>query len=90
MAGVIYPNRPRALLIALDQLLGVIVTGWPDATLSAWAWVWERDGKRALPRRLIDRLALLFGDKDHCLESYRSEYEGGQLPPGFRIAPPGK
>jgi hypothetical protein len=47
VAGVIYPNRPRALLIALDQLLGVIVTGWPDATLSAWAWGRERDGERA-------------------------------------------
>jgi hypothetical protein len=79
-----YPNRKRAVLIALDQLLGAIVTGWPDPTLSAWAWVWERDGKRAWPRRVIDRVAGLLGDDNHCRESYRSEKRQRQLPEEMR------
>lgn len=80
-----YPNRKKAALVGIDQLLASIVTGWPEATLSAWAWVWERDGIRAWPRRLID--ALFFFDKNHCMESYRSEYKGSQLPPEFKIPP---
>ena len=77
-----YPNRPRATLIALDQLVGALITGWPDATISAWAWVWEREGKCSWLRKLIDRL--FWRDKDHCELSYRNERRGAQLPPEMR------
>ena len=80
-----YPDRLRATVIALDQLLAAVITGWPDATLSAWAWAWERDGKRAWPRILIDGIALhIFRDPNHCEESYTSERTGLQLPPELR------
>jgi len=81
------------LLIALDQLLHVVVCfflrelAWADETLSSHAWRWEKDGVRAWPRKAIDGVAALFGDKDHCRESYRNERRGNQLPPELRPKP---
>lgn len=74
----------KALLIALDQFVNALCGGWPDETISSRAWRWELAGVRAWPRRLIDGLALLFGDRDHCRESYESERTGRQLPPELR------
>jgi hypothetical protein len=79
-----WPNRPRAFFVGFDQWIAAIITGWPDATLSAWAWAWERDGKCRWLRPVID--AIFFWDKDHCRESYRNELEGNQLPPELKIA----
>jgi len=39
---------------------------------------------RSWPRRLVDGVALILGDENHCLESYKSEVEGRQLPPEMR------
>jgi hypothetical protein len=78
-----YPHRGWAFIVALDQAVGALITGWPDPTISAWAWVWERDGKRAWPRKLID--GLFFWDKYHCRESYRMELEARHLPPEFAV-----
>ena len=75
-------KRPKKILIAFDQLVNALFNGWPDETISSRAWRWERNGKRAWPRKLID--AVFFWDKDHCQESYESERQGRQLPPEMR------
>lgn len=75
----------KALLIALDQLLNALCGGWPDETISSRAWRWELSGRRSWPRKLIDGLALILGDHDHCRESFGSERLGRQLPPELRI-----
>jgi len=80
----------KQLAIAVDQFFNVALCfflrerAWADETLSSHCWRWEKDGVRAWPRKLVDRLALLFGDTDHCYESYESERLGKQLPPVFR------
>lgn len=74
----------KALLIALDQLLNALCGGWPDETISSRAWRWELSGRRSWPRKLIDGLALILGDRDHCRESFESERLGRQLPPELR------
>jgi hypothetical protein len=75
-------NRAKAILIALDQLINAICGGWPDETVSSRAWRWEQSGRRAWPRRLIDRV--FFFDPGHCRESFESERTGRQLPPELR------
>ena len=72
----------KAVLIAVDQLVNALLAGWPDESLSSRAWRWEKDGVRAWPRCLIDKL--FFWEPNHCRESYRSEREGRQLPPELR------
>ena len=80
-------TRAKAILIALDQLLNTIFLGWPDETISSRAWRWEKDGIRSWPRKVIDRIALLFNDPNHCQDSYKSERLGRQLPPELRPHP---
>ncbi len=75
---------PCRMLIALDQLLNTLLGGWPDETLSSRAWRWELAGVRSWPRRLIDSLAALLGDHNHCRSSWESERTARQLPPEFR------
>ena len=72
----------KAVAVALDQLVNALLGGWPDETLSSRAWRWETDGKRAWPRKIIDRV--FFWEKDHCRESYESELERRQWPPELR------
>ncbi len=74
----------KSALIALDQLVNALAGGWPDETISSRAWRWELAGVRSWPRKLIDGLALIFGDRDHCRESFESERLGRQLPPEAR------
>ena len=57
---------------------------WADETISAHCWRWHVHGVRHWPQRLVDRVAALFGDKDHCQQSFMSEREGRQLPPEAR------
>lgn len=75
-------SRFKNILIALDQLVNSLCSGWPDETISSRAWRWEQDGKRSWPRKLIDML--FFFDPHHCHESYKSERAGRQLPPELR------
>ena len=75
----------KAVLIALDQLVNALAGGWPDETISSRCWRWELAGKRSWPRRIVDGLALLFRDENHCRESYESERLGRQLPPELRL-----
>ena len=74
----------KSVLIALDQLVNTVCGGWPDETISSRAWRWELAGARSWPRKLIDGLALIFGDRDHCRESFENERLGRQLPPEAR------
>ena len=79
-------SRTKAILIALDQLAAAVFFRWPDATLSAWAWVLERRGRRAWPRKAIDwlfRNMPFVWEKDHCYLSYQSEFNRTQFPPDF-------
>ena len=75
-------SRAKNIFIAFDQLLNTIFSGYPDETLCSRAYRWERSGKRAWPRKLID--TIFFWDKKHCYESYLSERLGRQLPPELR------
>ena len=72
----------KKVLIAVDQLVNALLSGWPDETMSSRAWRWEQDGVRSWPRRLIDRI--FFWEEQHCYQSYISEREGRQLPPELR------
>lgn len=74
----------KAVFIGLDQLINALFGGWPDETISSRAWRWELAGVRSWPRRLLDGLALIFGDKNHCRKSFESERLGRQLPPELR------
>lgn len=68
------------ILIALDQALNTICGGYPDETFSSRAhrkavagqWFWK------VLRVIIN--GLFFWQKDHCLESYQSEWYGRHLP----------
>ena len=74
----------KAVFIGLDQLINALFGGWPDETISSRAWRWGLAGVRSWPRKLLDGLALILGDKDHCRESFESERLGRQLPPELR------
>lgn len=72
----------KNVLIALDQLANALIGGWPDESLSSRAWRHYANGSRSWPKVLID--AVLFFDKNHCEESYKSEILRRQLPPSMR------
>ena len=72
----------KAVLIALDQLGNALIGGYPDESLSSHAWRNFVKGKRKWPKVLID--SILWFDKNHCEESYKSEVERRQCPPEIR------
>ena len=72
----------KNILIAIDQLINTAFHGQPDETLSSRAWRHYADGTRKWPKGLID--TILFFDKNHCEESFKSELERRQLPPSMR------
>jgi len=86
----VFKHNLYQLLVVLDQVLCVIIclilfeTAWADETLSCRAWRWEKDGVRSWPRVILDFIAKLLGDPNHCFESYESERLGRQLPPELR------
>lgn len=65
----------KNVLIAFDQLANALIGGWPDESLSSRAWREYCSDQRLWPKRLID--ALLWFDKNHCEESWKSEKAGG-------------
>ena len=67
---------------ALDQLLNAILCGWPDESLSARAYRWRRDGKRAWPAKVIN--ALFVWQQDHVASAYHVEQERRHFPPEYR------
>ena len=71
------------ILIALDQLLNTLIGGWPDETMSSWAYRVHRDGKPwGFLAPVID--AIFFWQPSHCAQSYLSEKLKKQLPPEER------
>lgn len=72
----------KKILTGIDQLLNALLAGWPDETLSSRACRWDVDGVRKWPRKAID--TMFFWEKNHCWESYRSEWERRQMPPELR------
>ena len=78
----------KQFLIAIDQLFNVLICvllreqAYADESISSHSWRWDRDGVRHWPRKLID--GLLFFDKHHCQESYKSEVLRRQAPPETR------
>ena len=69
------------ILIAFDQLINTLVGGYPDETLSASAYLGEREGKiyGRIFRPLIDFLFLPL-QRDHCRRAFESEYNFSQRP----------
>lgn len=72
-------------LIALDQLFNALVGGWADETLSSRLWRnrTRRGWKQA--QFVLDGLARLLGDPDHCKAAYESERKRLQCPPELRF-----
>lgn len=68
--------------LAIDQLLNALLGGWPDESLSARAYRWDRDGKCGWPLRVINHI--FFWQIDHCFEAYCAEQEMQHLPPEYR------
>ena len=88
----LFRHNFHQLLIALDQLCNVFFCmivvpfekSWADETFSSRCYRWDMAGKHCWPRKLVDRVACWFGDKDHCAKSFESERHGRQLPPEVR------
>ena len=86
-------------LVSLDQLINCLFwtlvsilvrpencqsrKAWADEPLSSRCWRLSLAGKD-WPRKIIDGLFLIFGEKDHCRDAYESERLGRQLPPELR------
>ena len=73
-----------AALVALWPRCRKAGLWWADETISAHCWRWHIHGVRGWPRRMVDGVALILSDENRCLESYKSEVEGRQLPPEMR------
>lgn len=73
----------KQVAIAVDQLFNALTGGWADETFSARCW---RNGKTHkgwnAARITID--TLMFWEKQHCFQSYISEFERKQLPEEYR------
>lgn len=74
----------KQLLIALDQALNAIFGGWADETFSSRCWRNRHKPGWKQARRVLDFVAALFGDVDHCKASYDSEWLRLQSPPELR------
>ena len=70
------------LFLAFDQLLNAALGGYPDESLSARAFRWDRDGKRKWPKKIIN--AMFFWMRDHCYSAYHCEQELRHFPPEYR------
>lgn len=66
----------------LDQLINALIAGYPDESLSAHAYRWRRDGKRAWPAKVIN--TLFFWQQDHVASAYHTEQERRHFPPEYR------
>ncbi|MGB4060772.1 MAG: hypothetical protein WBK26_11210 [Burkholderiaceae bacterium] len=81
-------RRTLNVLIVLDQVLWVVATlghGSPDETISAALWRMEQQSKRAGQwfRPVVDILFMPF-ERDHCRQSYISEFKKLHLPREYR------
>ena len=75
----------KNIFIWIDQGINTIILfGYPDETLSSRFYRWYRDDKYKYPMIILDKIASIFNDKNHCYNSYLSEKLNRQLPPEFR------
>ena len=75
----------KNVFIWIDQGINTIILfGYPDETLSSRFYRWYRDDKYKYPMIILDKIASIFNDKNHCYNSYLSEKLNRQLPPEFR------
>lgn len=75
----------RHVFIALDQLCTTIIGGWPDETLSSYAWRMDQQRKPwGFLRRVIDTLFWWQRTPGHCERSYIAERKRSQHPPELR------
>lgn len=73
------------VLIAFDQLINAMLGGMADETLSARAHRQHRRGN-SLARNLIN--AIFFWQRDHCGESFASEFARKHLPRTYSVELP--
>ena len=68
-------NRLKRILIPLDATFAAIVfaKAKPYQTVSSLCWEWEQKGRRKWPRKIVDGLFSLAGDKEHCRMSWENE-----------------
>ena len=83
--GRVAVSYPIRILIALDQLITALLGGWPDETLSSYAWRLERRGKLAgrIFRPAIDWLFQWEGP-NHCERAALYERLRLQIDPELR------
>ena len=75
----------KNVFIWIDQGINTIILfGYPDETLSSRFYRWYRDDKYKYPMIILDKIASIFNDKNHCYNSYLSEKLNRQLPSEFR------
>ncbi len=79
--GVLYWIKNNA--ISLDQFANTFfLFGSSDETISARCWRLRSHRIWGNARRLIDKI--LWFDKNHCEESFKSELRAAQLPKDYR------
>lgn len=75
------------IIISFDQFVCTLIGGWPDETISSYAYrldVEDKLGGRIF-RPLIDLLfAILLNDINHCENAWFNETNRSQLPESFR------
>jgi hypothetical protein len=73
------------ILIALDQLATALIGGYPDETLSSYAYRLEAKGRPfgRIFRPFIDWL-FAWGGEGHCRSAYFAEKQRRQLPVDLR------
>lgn len=69
------------ILIGLDQFINTLVGGYPDETLSASAYLGEREGKwfGRIFRPIIDFLFWPL-ERNHCRRAFEAEFNYSQRP----------
>ena len=75
------------ILIGIDQLITTLLGGWPDETLSSYAWRLDYNGRifGTMFRPAIDwAFRTAKNQPDHCYQSYLSEIERRQMPMALR------
>lgn len=74
----------KQVLVALDQALNALCEGWADETLSSRCWRYRQRPGWKQARAVLDFVAALLGDKEHCKASWESEAKRLQCPPELR------
>ena len=74
------------VLIAIDQVGTALLGGYPDETMSSYAYRLKQQGKRfGFMADVIDTIFLLLvGQHNHCFQAYLAERKRTQFPPALR------